>query len=152
MTGSVIRVTVDSSRTERTTDYTTQARVALPVGIAELGIPGLSVAPVPAELPGTCRSDLLTVDGTPVWLSVTGSTASALARDPLTVSLCGPDASGLPLAAGNHTLQSTSGSTVGFDLDELAPRLGTGWRSHRAAPRWTAPCARHPTSGRGAGA
>ncbi len=120
LTGSVIRVTVDSSRTERTTDYTTQARVALPVGIAELGIPGLSVAPVPAELPGTCRSDLLTVDGTPVWLSVTGSTAAALARDPLTVSLCGPDASGIPLAAGTHALQSTSGSTVGFDLDELA--------------------------------
>jgi arabinofuranan 3-O-arabinosyltransferase len=120
LTGSDIRVTVDSSRTERTTDYTTQARVALPLGIAELGIPGLSMASAPTELPGTCRSDLLTVDGTSVWLSVTGSTASALARDPLTVSLCGPDASGLTLAAGNHTLQSTSGSTVGFDLDELA--------------------------------
>ena len=120
LTGSVIRVTVDAARTERTTDYTTQARVALPLGIAELGIPGLSMAPVPAELPGTCRSDLLTVDGTPVWLSVTGSTASALTRDPLTVSLCGPDAAGLPLAAGNHMLQSTSGSIVGFDIDQLA--------------------------------
>ena len=87
-----------------------------------------------------------------MWLSVTGSTASALAHDPLTVSLCGPDASGLPLAAGNHALKSTPGSNVGFDLDELDTHLGTGWRSHRAAARWPVPCARHPTSGRGAGA
>jgi arabinofuranan 3-O-arabinosyltransferase len=120
LTGSVIRVTVDSSRTEHTTNYTTQAPQALPIGIAELGIAGLSVAPAPAELPGTCRSDLLTVDGSPVWVSVTGSTVSAVDRDPLAVSLCGPDAVGLPLSAGSHTVLSTPGQSAGFDIDQLA--------------------------------
>ncbi|HEY5108335.1 MAG TPA: alpha-(1-_3)-arabinofuranosyltransferase family protein [Acidimicrobiales bacterium] len=120
MTGSVVRVTVDSSRPEYTTNYTTQARQALPLGIAELGILGLAVTPPPAELSGTCRSDLLTVDGMPVWVSVTGSTVSALTRDPLTVSLCGPDAAGLALSAGSHTVLSAPGQTAGFDIDQLA--------------------------------
>jgi hypothetical protein len=71
-------------------------------------------------MPATCRSDLLTVDGTPVWVSVTGSTATALARGPLDVSLCGPDATGLTLGSGDHTLLSASGQTVGLDIDQLA--------------------------------
>jgi arabinofuranan 3-O-arabinosyltransferase len=120
LTGSVIRVTVVSSRTEHTTNYTTQAPQALPIGIAELGIAGLSVASPPTELPGTCRSDLLTVDGSPVWVSVTGSTVSAVKRDPLAVSFCGPDAAGLTLSAGSHTFFSTPGQSAGFDIDQLA--------------------------------
>ena len=123
--GSTIRVTVVASRTLTTINYTTQARQALPVGIAELGIPGLD-ALVPAELPGTCRSDLLRADGSPVWISVTGTTADALARDPLNVSLCGPDAAGLTLAPGSHTLMSALGETAGFDLDELALASAAG--------------------------
>ena len=124
--GSVVRVTVAGSRTLTTVDYTTQARQALPVGIAELGIPGLAAPTVPAELPGTCRDDLLSVDGAPVWISVTGTTADALARDPLDVSLCGPDAAGITLAAGDHTLVSALGETAGFDLDELALASAAG--------------------------
>jgi arabinofuranan 3-O-arabinosyltransferase len=120
LTGSVIRVTVASSRTEHTTNYTTQAPQALPVGIAELGVAGLTVASPPTELAGTCRPDLLTVDGSPVWVSVTGSTASAAIRDPLTISLCGPDAAGLTLTAGSHTVVSAPGKSAGFDIDELA--------------------------------
>ncbi len=124
--GSVIRVTVAASRTVTTVNYTTQARQALPVGIAELGIPGLVAPAAPADLSGACRDDLLTVDGTPVWLSVTGTTADALARDPLAVSLCGPDASGLTLSPGTHTLISTLGQDVGFDIDELALASAAG--------------------------
>lgn len=126
LTGDVVRVTVDGVRTERTTDYTTQARVALPVGIAELGIPGLRAGPPPAQLPGTCRSDLVSVDGTPVWVSVTGTSAVALARGPLTVSLCGPDAAGIALTSGTHRLVSTPGGTSGFDVDQLALTSAAG--------------------------
>ena len=37
----------------------------MPLGIAEVGIPGLQAAPVPADIPSSCRDDLLTLDGAP---------------------------------------------------------------------------------------
>ena len=92
----------------------------MPIGIAEVGIPGLQAAPVPSDIPASCRSDLLSVDGAPLWVEVTGSTTTALDRQPLTVSLCGPDAGGVALGPGDHTLQSTPGQVTGFDIDQLA--------------------------------
>ena len=47
LTGSTVRVTVDQVQLRYTVDYTTQARVALPFGIAEWGIPGLAIGPGP---------------------------------------------------------------------------------------------------------
>ena len=120
LTGKTVRVTVESARIETTTDYATRTPSAMPIGIAEVGIPGVAASPVPVQIPSSCRDDLLAVDGAPIWVSVTGTSAAALARQPLTVSLCGPDAGGLALSAGNHTLLSTSGQTVGFDIDQLA--------------------------------
>ncbi len=120
LSGNTVRVTVDQARIETTIDYDTQAKTALPIGIAELGIPGLVAPATPASLPGACRGDLLTVDGAPVWVSITGSSSAALDRQPLSVSLCGPDAAGLHLAAGSHTLLSTEGSVSGLDIDQVA--------------------------------
>ncbi len=59
---------------------------------------------------------------------MSGTTQTALARtDPLNVSLCGPDAGGISLGAGTHTLAAAYGDTLvnnqlttGFDLDQLA--------------------------------
>jgi hypothetical protein len=85
-----------------------------------VGIPGLHAAPLPATIPSSCRDDLLTIDGAPLWASITGSTSAALDRQPLAISLCGPDASGLALGPGAHTLRSTLGQVTGFDIDQLA--------------------------------
>lgn len=126
LTGTVIRVTVDGVRTETTINYYTQSPAVLPVGIAELGIPGLAASPAPVDIPSTCRDDLLTVDGAPVWITVQGPTATALARNPLQVSLCGPDASGLALGRGAHTLRSTWGQQTGLDVDQLALASAAG--------------------------
>ena len=120
LTGQSIRITVDAAAVENTPNYYSKAPIGMPLGIAEVGIPGLSAAPVPATIPSSCRDDLITVDGAPVWVSVTGSTSAALARQPLTISLCGPDAGGLTLGPGDHTLRSSAGQTTGFDVDQLA--------------------------------
>ena len=120
LTGSRIRITIDRVRLETTTNYYSQSPIGLPLGIAEVGIPGLQASPVPAQIPDPCRDDLLTVDGRPVWIDVSGSSTTALDRDALTVSLCGPDAGGLPLGPGLHVLRSTVGQTSGFDIDQLA--------------------------------
>ena len=126
LTGQTVRLTVDAVRFENTRDYYSQSARALPIGIAEVGIAGVSAPPLPIDVPSTCRDDLLTVDGKPVWVSVHGTTAAALARQPLAVSLCGPDAAGIALAAGDHTLSSTWGGTVGLDVDQLALASAAG--------------------------
>ncbi|MGA8723401.1 MAG: alpha-(1-_3)-arabinofuranosyltransferase family protein [Acidimicrobiales bacterium] len=118
--GQSIRITFDTVRIENTPNYYSKTPIAMPIGIAEVGIPGLEAAPVPANIPTSCRNDLLSVDGNPVWVEVTGATTTALERQPLTVSLCGPDAGGLTLGSGTHTLRSTLGQLSGFDVDQLA--------------------------------
>ncbi|MGH9097173.1 MAG: discoidin domain-containing protein, partial [Acidimicrobiales bacterium] len=120
LTGQSIRITFDTVRIETTVNYNSQSPLAMPIAIAEVGIPGLVAAPVPPVIPTTCRNDLLAVDGAPVWLSVAGPSSAALAGNALSVSLCGPDAGGLRLGPGNHTLSSTPGQVAGFDIDQLA--------------------------------
>jgi hypothetical protein len=70
-------------------------------------------------VPTSCRNDLVSVDGTPVSVQVTGTTADALDRQPLTISLCGPDAGGLVLGPGDHTLRSALGQVAAYDIDRL---------------------------------
>ena len=103
-------------------DYYSNAPIELPIGIAELAIPGLPHSRLaPATLPGTCRSDLLSVDGAPVPIAITGSVASAEANGALQVQGCGSAAAGVTLAAGSHLLQTQPGFTpgIGVDVDSL---------------------------------
>jgi hypothetical protein len=59
-------------------------------------------------------------------VSVAGPSSAALAGNALGVSLCGPDAGGLPLGPGNHTLTTTPGQVAGFDIDQLALTSAAG--------------------------
>jgi len=119
LTGSSVRITVDGVDILNTLNYYSQTPIALPIGIATVGFPGIDAAPVPTDVPTSCRSDLVSVDGAPVWVQVTGTTADALDRKPLDVSLCGPDAGGLTLGPGEHTLTSALGQTSAYDIDQL---------------------------------
>ncbi len=118
--GQHLQFTVSGVKLRFTRSYSSRQLIALPVGIAELGIPGVVDPPPPAKIPTSCQSDLLSMDGQPVWLSVSGSSSTALAGNGLKVSLCGPDAAGLQLAAGTHVLEAANGHTTGLNLDELA--------------------------------
>jgi hypothetical protein len=123
VTGRDLTITVTGVRFETTRDYAFQAtptQIALPVGIAELGIPGTTMAPPAASISDACRSNLLTVDGHPVSVSLSGTTKAALAGDGLTVTPCGPDAAGITLGAGSHVVLGAPGSVTGFDIDQLA--------------------------------
>ena len=53
LTGANIRITVDTARLENTPNYYSQQPIAMPLGIAEVGIPGLHAAPLPEDIP-TC--------------------------------------------------------------------------------------------------
>jgi hypothetical protein len=118
--GRDLTVTVTGVRLKTIKGYSSQAPIALPLGIAELGIPGTRVSPAPATFPAACRSNLVTVDGTPLSVSLSGTTQGALAGSGLTVTPCGASARGLTLAAGTHVVLGTSGATTGLTIDQLA--------------------------------
>ncbi len=138
VTGSAVRLTFPTVRIENTVDYWSESPIGLPIGIAEVGIPGLHAAPVPAHMPGACQSNLLTVDGHPVSVRVTGSTTAALDRQGLAVSLCGPDAHGITLGPGTHTVVAALGSHTGFNIDTLALESAAGGGA-AALPKPAAP-------------
>jgi len=109
LTGQHITVTFDTVRLVDTVNYSTQSKQALPLGIAEVASrpPRRTVA---GGHPHHLSQHLLSIDGTPVWIAVSGTTPAALARtNPLNVSLCGPDSGGIPLGAGAHTLHPRTG-------------------------------------------
>ncbi len=117
--GNRIKITFDTVRVEDTLNYYSQSPIAMPIAVASVGLPGVTAAPIPAEVPYSCRGDLISVDGAPLWVQVTGSTAAALDRNALTISLCGPDAHGITLGPGNHTVRSAIGSVAAYDVDQL---------------------------------
>ena len=130
ITGSHFIVTFTAIRPEYAANYYSAGPLALPMGIAEIGFPGgVTSAPTPAQLPGNCVSNLLTIDGQPIDVSIVGSTSSALDGGEVQVVPCGPDAKGIALAAGTHVVQtavghnppcaSTPATCTGWNLDQL---------------------------------
>jgi hypothetical protein len=116
MRGRTVRVTVLEAREVRSREYHSEAELALPVGIAELGIDGLTAPRLPRTVPDECRDDLVAVDGKPLSVRLVGARAAGEAGEPLSVEAC--DRS-LMLDAGTHTLTTAHGSDVGVDVDRL---------------------------------
>ncbi len=119
VTARTIRLVILDVRPTTTIDYFSGQPIDMPVALAELGIPGArSLTPV--DLPATCRSDLLAVDGRPIDLVVTGTTEAALRGDDLTVAAC--TGAELALGPGDHHVVSARGLDLGIDLDQLVLR------------------------------
>ena len=77
VTGRTVRVTIDDVREVNTFSYFSNDLALTPAAIAELGIPGLAATAPATSLGGECRDDLLFVDGDPVPIRITGTTADA---------------------------------------------------------------------------
>ncbi len=140
MTGSHFVLTFTAMRPEYAANYYSAGPLALPLGIAEVGIPGVRSAPTPANLPGTCVSNLLSIDGRPLSVAVVGSAQHALDNGEAQLIPCGPDAKGIALGAGPHVVQTAVGhnppcanvpaTCTGWNIDQLvldsAPGGGAG--------------------------
>lgn len=123
LSGTKVKVTIDAVREVRTLDYysTFAGRTdILPVGIAELGLPGVVAPPAPPAMPAGCQTGLLSIDGKPVGVEVTGTTAAALAGQPLTIRGCGDSSNGVALAAGPHLVRTSPRLPSGWSIDSLA--------------------------------
>ncbi len=126
------QVVIDSVRPVQTTDWYSGRQIDMPVGIAELGIPGVHVDRPTGALDPSCRAGLLTVDGRPIGLSLRGSVAAALAGQPIDVTPCDLPA-GLDLAKGDHLLRAAPGIDSGINLDTLSLRSAAGGQPDSAA-------------------
>ena len=121
LTGTTIRFTIEAVRQVKTINWYTQKPIVTPVGIVEIGLPGVHFTPEPtaAAIASVCTPKLLRIDGRPVWLRVSGTVGAAETLQGLTVSGCGPDAKGIVLGPGNHTLDAAWGKVTGWNLDRL---------------------------------
>ena len=130
MTGSHFSVTFTGIRPEYAANYYSAGPLALPLGIAEIGFPGVQSSPTPAQLPGNCVNNLMAIDGQPIYVSIVGSTTTALNGGDVQVVPCGPDATGIALGAGTHVVETAAGhngpcastptTCTGWNIDQIA--------------------------------
>jgi hypothetical protein len=120
LTGNNVKITVDSVKPHNFLDYLSNGANTDPVGLAEVGIPGVAPVTTPATVPVRCYSNLLAVDGHPVDIEISGSTSTALANGGLTIRGCGNAAQGIALGPGTHTLTTAAYQSTGLDVDALS--------------------------------
>ncbi|MEJ7584542.1 MAG: hypothetical protein WKF43_10765 [Acidimicrobiales bacterium] len=116
VTGREITIAIEEIREVVTNDWLSEEPVIMPVGLAELGIPGLRVTVPEKNVDDACRSDLLTLDGRALPVRIGGTVADAVAGAPLRITGCGP---AVRAAAGDHLLRSADGREIGLDVDQL---------------------------------
>jgi hypothetical protein len=154
MTGSTFRISIVKIRNVSTVNWYSESALTLPVGIADFGIPGIHVTPenASAAIPSVCRNTMLRIDGKPISLEVTGTVGTAEALGGLSVKGCGPDANGISLGAGQHTILATWGKVSGIDLDRLVLDSGAGGAAQLPLPSGTVPAVPGTLAGAGGGA
>jgi len=113
--GRHLQVEVAAAREVTSVNWNSGDPLAHPVGIAELGAPGIQLPPSVERLDTGCRDDLLTVDGAAVPVRITGTAREALAGEPLRLEGCAP----VHLPVGDHLLVARPGLASGLDLDQL---------------------------------
>ncbi len=118
VTGTRFGISLAEAQVVSSIDYLSELPVALPIGIAEIGLPGLQPLHVPDQFSDDCRTDLVTVDGSPLAVRLTGSTSDGLQRRPLSLAACAP----LTLGAGEHLIRTAIGRDAGIDVDRLVLR------------------------------
>ena len=118
-TSRTLSIRIDEVEERRTMNWYSGLPDVLPVAIIEVGAvaaPGTSFATPAHDLLASCQEDLVTLDGIPLPIRITGTTMDAQARRPMSVEACnGP----IDLDAGVHRLSVRPGAWTGYDLDRL---------------------------------
>lgn len=125
ITGKTMKLTIRRYRSVKL------AQITMPSAFAELGMEGTtrSYAPV---LANNCTEELITLDGEPLPVRISGSTKDALKGEKLALEPCNGDIS---LAAGRHELLVTESprNPTGFDVSRLIFSSGAGGTAIKAA-------------------
>jgi arabinofuranan 3-O-arabinosyltransferase len=126
VTTAGLRVMVDAVRPVTSTEYFGLQPIELPIGIAELGIPGVRATTASGAFATACRTDLVVLDARPLSVRVSGVAPAAEARQALTLEGCDADAAGLTLASGRTTVRAAPGRETGLDVDRLSLASAAG--------------------------
>ncbi|MEX1217447.1 MAG: alpha-(1-_3)-arabinofuranosyltransferase family protein [Acidimicrobiales bacterium] len=118
LVSKVVRIAIASTRDVTTKEYFSGQQHALPIAIAEFGLP-TQVAPLPDRLPSTCRNDLLRLDSNPRTFVVSGTVLDALGGKELELLPCGDSTVPAPLDAGDHRVETSPGTETGIDVNSL---------------------------------
>ena len=119
LAGTDFRITFSQVAERYTQSYETSLQTALPIAVSEVQFLGVAHSSPPGVVPASCRSDLLRLDGRPLWVSVSGGSAAALGGAGLHVTSCGPDQAGVALGPGRHVLTAADGATTGWNIDQV---------------------------------
>ncbi|MGY6499528.1 MAG: alpha-(1-_3)-arabinofuranosyltransferase domain-containing protein [Acidimicrobiales bacterium] len=142
LSGTRIRIELIDVAERTTRDWYTGNAIPLPVGIAEIDLPGVQRPTPPEQFDGRCRDDLVFVDGAPIGVQITGSTEAARTRDALTLESCGDP---LGLGTGESLIETSAGARGGIDVDRLVlrsrPDTVAGERSELPVVSWERPSA-----------
>lgn len=114
--GHAVALTLEGVREVPTIDWYSGGPIALPVGIADVLIPGVAAVDPPVTVPGECRSDLIAIDGQPLPVRIAGDSAAALAGRGLDIEACGAP---VALGPGPVTIETAPGRATGIDVDRL---------------------------------
>ena len=116
--GNNVRLTFDAVRPRSDLDYYSDRPATHPLAVADVAVPGMPRAvPTPAQIPQTCRSDLITIDGRPFPVRLSGTTTAAQALRALSLQGCGGAAGGIALGPGAHELQTQPGFPPGVNVN-----------------------------------
>ena len=114
-TGRSLTLRIDEVVERRTMNWYSGLPDVLPVAIVEVS-DGFDFPERPRRIDTGCREDLVRVDGRPVSVRISGSTADGFSRRSLTLAPCGP---ALELAEGEHRIVAAAGADTLLDLDRL---------------------------------
>jgi arabinofuranan 3-O-arabinosyltransferase len=129
LSGSTVKVTIDAVQPVEALDYYSTfagLKDVLPVGIAELGLPGVVQPAAPEQIPTVCTGALLQIDGNPVDVEVTGSTPDALGGQQLSIEPCGNSRAGIQLGPGTHIVTTSPHLPSGWSVDQVWLGSGAG--------------------------
>lgn len=138
LTGSTVRMTVDSVTSLSQAQITLDGGKPAPVAIAELGIPGVVEPTTPPTIATACSSSLLSVNSNGVPVTLTGSTTAALNKQALEIAPCAAGEQSA-FAQGPNVVTSTDGLQSGWNIDLLefasAPIVSGASASSAPTPR-----------------
>ena len=149
--GSSITVTITATNHAVTTDRRYGEPIELPVGISELSADGIVPEALPQQLDTGCRDDLISIDGVPLPVRITGSVADLFADHDAIVSPCTDQA--VVLRSGEHIVRSTAGLKSAIDVNRIVLRSADSATTATAtaeaeADRRPSPAVRVLSSGR----
>ncbi len=123
LTGTRFSLRIDAVDEVASQEWFAKARIVLPVGIAETGMPTVESPDADTPLPDTCRDDLAELDGGAIPLRLVGTVGEAEAGDVIRFASCG-DALDAP--AGRSHLSAAAGTDTGVDIDLLTLASAAG--------------------------